>query len=152
MYWQVCPFEHLTREQLYRLLALRCQIFVVEQACAYQDLDGLDMLPEVRHVMAWEEERLQASGRILGPGVLKDDQIWIGRVAVAPKARGKGVARQLMQKAMSVAMAEWPGYSLRLSGQVYVRDFYRSLGFVPVGGEYLEDGIPHQDMEFSCNE
>ncbi|GAA3547284.1 GNAT family N-acetyltransferase [Zobellella aerophila] len=152
MYWQICPFEQLTREQLYRLLALRCQIFVVEQDCAYQDLDGLDILPDVLHVMAWERGELRAAGRILGPGVQTAEHVWIGRLVVVPAARGQGLARVLMQQAIEAATTHWPGYPLRLSGQVYIRDFYRSLGFVPVSDEYLEDGILHQDMELVCSE
>lgn len=152
MNWQICSFEQLTREQLYRLLALRCQIFVVEQDCAYQDPDGLDTRSEVLHIMAWDQSQLLASGRILGPGVQTAEHVWIGRLAVTPGARGQGLARKLMQEAISAARVNWPGYPLRLSGQVYIRDFYASLGFVPVSDEYLEDGIPHQDMELLCSE
>ncbi|MBL1376840.1 GNAT family N-acetyltransferase [Zobellella iuensis] len=150
MHWQLAAFNELSTTQLYRMLALRSDIFVVEQGCAYQDLDGRDLAPGTLHLNAWQGERLLATARLLGPGVHTPEHVWIGRVAVAAQARGQGLARQLMRRAMAAAAGRWPGYPLRLGAQTYVRDFYLSLGFAPLGPEYLEDGIPHQQMEFRC--
>ncbi|MFP2768810.1 GNAT family N-acetyltransferase [Oceanisphaera sp. KMM 10153] len=151
MRWQCASFTELSPVELYRMLALRCAIFVVEQDCAYQDLDGLDSDSRVQHLNLWRQGHLLATARLLGPGVQASDQVWIGRVAVAVEARGQGLARELMQYALAEVQARWPGYPVRLSAQTYVRDFYRSLGFVPLGNEYLEDGIPHQEMELRCS-
>ncbi|WP_375057065.1 GNAT family N-acetyltransferase [Zobellella sp. DQSA1] len=150
MHWQLAAFKELSTTQLYRMLALRSDIFVVEQDCAYQDLDGRDLAPATLHLNAWQGERLLATARLLGPGVQTPEHVWIGRVAVAASARGQGLARQLMQRAMAAVAERWPGYPLRLGAQTYVRDFYASLGFIALGDVYLEDGIPHQQMEWSC--
>lgn len=151
MEWQLSRFDELGAARLYRMLTLRSAVFVVEQDCAYQDLDGLDLHPQVRHLNLWQGEQLLAGARLLGPGVLAPDQVWIGRVMVAPAQRGRGLARSLMRRAMAEAGRLWPGQPLWLGAQVYVLDFYASLGFVPVGEEYLEDGIPHRRMMFACS-
>lgn len=151
MRWQCASFTELSPVELYQMLALRCAVFVVEQHCAYQDLDGLDLNPGVRHLNLWQHGKLIATARLLGPGVQAADQVWIGRVVVASEARGQGLARELVQSALVEVQARWPGYPVRLSAQTYVCDFYRSLGFVPLGNEYLEDGIPHQQMELRCS-
>ncbi len=151
MHWQVAAFTELSQEELYRMLALRSAIFVVEQNCPYQDADGLDPDPRVRHLNLWQQEQLLATARLLGPGVQAPEQVWIGRVAVAASARGQGMGRQLMQRALAEVQARWPGCPVLLGAQIQVREFYRSLGFVPLGAEYLEDGIPHQHMELTCS-
>ena len=92
-----------------------------------------------------------ATARLLGPGVPAPEPVWLGRVAVAASARGQGMGRQLMQRALAEVQARWPGCPVLLGAQIQVREFYRSLGFVPLGAEYLEDGIPHQHMELTCS-
>lgn len=151
MHWLLAAFDELSAAQLYQMLALRCEIFVVEQDCAYQDPDGLDLHPQTRHLNLWRGGQLLATARLLGPGAQAPGEVWIGRVAVARQARGQGLARELMRRAMAAAGECWPGRPLKLGAQAYVRDFYLSLGFVPLGPEYLEDGIPHQQMELGCN-
>lgn len=137
--WRDVPAADLSTRLLHDVLALRNRVFVVEQACAYQDVDGLDLGEGVRHVVALDGERLVACARVL-PGPR------IGRVAVAPEARGLQLGRRLMERALAVCEERWPGAPVTVSAQAHLRGFYGSLGFEAVGEEYDEDGIPHVDM------
>jgi ElaA protein len=125
---------------LYRLLRLRLDVFVVEQQCAYAELDGRDLETTTRHF--WIDS---GGGHVLGYlRVLEepDGTFRIGRVCTAKDARGTGLGRKLMR----AAVAEVHRAPAMLSAQTYALDFYRSFGFAEVGEEYLEDGIPHVDM------
>ena len=149
MRWENVAFAELALERLYELLRLRVDVFVVEQACAYPELDGRDLLPETRHLLGLDEEgRIVAYARILAPGVSYPDAS-IGRVLVAETARGGGVAHQLMQNAIAVARAHWPDANIQIGAQEYLADFYRRQGFLQMSEVYLEDGIPHMDMLLS---
>lgn len=152
MYWQCAAFNELSLVELYKMLALRSAVFVVEQDCAYQDLDGVDCDPRVFHLNLWRGQQLIATARLIGPGVQAPDQVWIGRVAVLYEARGQGLSRQLLQQALDKIHHHWPRCAVRLNAQQYVAALYESMGFEVVGETYIEDGIPHQMMELSCKD
>ena len=137
-------FDDLSPRELHDALALRQRVFVVEQACIYQDLDGKD--PDALHLLGRDDETdaLVAYARILPPGA-RFDVAAIGRVVVAPERRGEGLARALVLEAIRVAR-DHHGARAALSAQAHLEAFYASLGFVRVGDEYDEDGIPHVDM------
>lgn len=143
MIWQWFSFDELTPERLYNLLALRTEIFVVEQDCVYQDMDGKDK--KSLHLTGEENDVVLATARLLPPG-LSYECCAIGRVAVSAAARGRGTGRKLMDHMIEKAREIYPGVPIKLSGQAYLRDFYQSLGFRQMGASYLEDGIPHFAM------
>jgi len=141
--WQWHTLDSMTPGLLYGMLALREAIFVVEQGCVYQELDGLDR--QALHLVGLAEREPAACLRLLPPGSL-GDEARIGRVAVAAGSRGRGVARSMMRMAIRRARREYPSAALGLSAQSYLRLFYESLGFSVCGDEYLEDGIAHLPM------
>ncbi|MBB1269018.1 GNAT family N-acetyltransferase [Shewanella sp. SR44-3] len=148
MNWNVVTFSQLTTDSLYELLTLRTDIFVVEQACAYPELDGKDRHPQTLHVLGTDDEgRLLAYSRLLAPG-LSYLQASIGRVAVAKAGRGQGLAQQLMQISIETALKTWPEAGIQIGAQEYLSHFYQGLNFVVNSEVYLEDGIPHLDMLF----
>jgi ElaA protein len=141
--WHWCRFEHLGVQQLYDALALRSRVFVLEQG-PYQDADGLD--PDAWHLLGRDSSgALIAYLRVVDPG-RKCEEPSIGRVVVAPEARGRAIGRALMQEGIARCSMAWPGRGIRISAQARLERFYRSLGFELVGAEYLEDGIPHIEM------
>ncbi|QYK01084.1 GNAT family N-acetyltransferase [Shewanella psychrotolerans] len=149
MQWNDYGFIELTTEQLYELIKLRIDVFVVEQNCPYPELDGKDSLADTRHLLGCDKQgRIVAYARILAPGVSYPDAS-IGRVLVAEYGRGGGVAHQLMQNAIAVARAYWPDANIQIGAQEYLADFYQRQGFMQVSDVYLEDGIPHMDMLLS---
>lgn len=132
-------FPELTALQVYQILALRAEVFVVEQNCPYLDPDGKDL--EAVHVLGYADEELAAYARVL-PG----PEVMIGRVVTGPLFRGHGFGRQLMQEAIAVAESNFQADVIRISAQCYLTAFYESLGFVSEGQPYLEDDIPHIAM------
>ena len=144
--WDVRKFKDLKIEELYDLLRLRVDVFVVEQACPYPELDGRDTHEETLHVAAWTENQTPAAYlRILAPGVSYPD-VSIGRVVVAGAFRGQGLSHSLIKRAVAVIQARWPGHSITIGAQEHLKLFYQSHGFIPVSDTYLEDNIPHLDM------
>ena len=143
MHWSWTRFESLGVQGLYDVLALRCRVFVLEQG-PYLDPDGID-------VHSWHLQGRDASGvlqaylRAVDPGI-KYIEASIGRVVTAPEVRGTGLGRSLMREGLARCAAQWPAQALRISAQARLRAFYVSLGFEPVGDEYLEDHIPHIEM------
>lgn len=136
-------FEALSPRALYDVLALRQRVFVVEQRCLYEDADGKDAT--ALHVLGWEGERLVAYARVLPEGARFPERS-IGRVVVAPEARGRGLARALMNRALAVVRDRHGDVPLALAAQSHLEPFYASFGFARRGAEYDEDGIPHVDM------
>jgi ElaA protein len=135
----VATFDELSPGTLYALLRLRVDVFVVEQDCPYPELDGRDAEPGTRHVWLADGDRPLAYLRILDePG----GAARIGRVCVAAPARGSGLAGRLMRAALDLL---GPRPSV-LDAQTYLADFYRALGYLPTGPEFVEDGIPHVPM------
>jgi ElaA protein len=144
-------FSELTVTELYDVMALRQRVFVVEQNCAYLDADGRD--PEALHLLAREdagELQLSAYLRVFMPSMERKEAM-VGRVVTTPEARGRGLARALMLEALERIETDCPGTRVVISAQCYLKDFYASLGFTPVGEEYLEDGIPHLQMKKSSD-
>ncbi|MBU2526695.1 MAG: GNAT family N-acetyltransferase [Bacteroidetes bacterium] len=143
--WTVKKFEELTLVELYDLLALRAEVFVVEQNCVYQDVDGKD--DKALHVLAKENDTLLAYTRIFKPGdYFKEASI--GRVVVSPHLRGRKLGYDLMKKSIEAVETHFKTTSIHISAQCYLIDFYKNLGFKPQGESYLEDDIPHIAMFF----
>ncbi len=137
-------FDEIASRHFYSILAARVAVFVVEQDCPYQDIDGLDFT--ALHVTARDgDDSVLAYARILPPST-RFPEPSIGRVLTAMPARGTGLGRALMDKCLVVAEERFPGQPLRISAQQYLEAFYRSLGFETVHGPYPEDGIPHLEM------
>ena len=131
-------FDDLDARAAYTLWRLRQQVFVVEQASPYPDLDGRDLEPATWHVLAHDGDELVGCLRLLDDGT----HARIGRVVVAPSARGRGLARDLMD----VAMAEVGGREVRLDAQTGLTAFYAAYGFEVSGPEFVEDGVAHVPM------
>ena len=141
--WQWCRLEDLTLPQTYAIFAAREAVFVVEQACAYQELDGLDA--EARHLIAWAGDTVAAYLRVLAPGV-RFAEPSIGRVMTAAGFRRNGLGRELMAWALAQINAMYTGQNVRISAQTHLEAFYGAFGFVSVSEMYLEDDIPHIEM------
>ena len=141
-------FNELHPAELYALLRLRSEVFVVEQHCVYQDLDGKD--EQCLHLLAYDEQdRLSAYTRLVPRGVSYADHASIGRVVTAPHARGRGYGRPLMQESLRALFAAYGEQPVKISAQAHLQDYYSSVGFVGVGDVYDEDGIPHRAMVLS---
>lgn len=138
--WVFKRFDELTLTQLYEILKLRSEVFVVEQDCAYQDLDDKDYT--AYHLFLMEDELVVAYLRILPEGV-SFKEMAIGRVIVKKEFRLKGISREMMKKAIDFIIKDLGKNKIRLSGQAYLLEFYESLGFRKVSDVYLEDGIDH---------
>lgn len=144
--WEVKKFNELTVAELYELLRLRVDVFVVEQHCPYPELDGKDIHLQTLHVSVRSADGdLAAYLRILAPGV-RYPGVSIGRVVTAKAFRGMGLSHKLIEKAMELAQENWPGIPLQMGAQEYLKRFYQSHGFETTSKIYLEDGIPHIDM------
>ena len=137
-------FDALSPAELHALLKLRCDVFVVEQNCAFPEIDGKD--PLARHLLCHDRADLIGCLRIFAPG-LSGDAARIGRVVVAPPARGTGLGRRLMQAALDEIAARHGKVPVALSAQLHLEAFYASLGFERISETYLEDGIQHCDMQ-----
>ena len=148
MTWHCLAFNELSLTDLYDLMRLRQEVFVVEQSCVYLDADGYDQ--NARHLLGRDGEgQLVACLRLFAPGVkYKEfpDEASIGRVCTAALARGTGLGQELMRRGIAEAERLWPGSRIRISAQAYLLNFYGKLGFVPVSEPYDEDGIPHVEM------
>ncbi|MEB2649880.1 MULTISPECIES: GNAT family N-acetyltransferase [Pseudomonas] len=146
--WICKHHRDLGKEQLYASLKLRSDVFVVEQKCAYPDLDGQDLEGDTHHLMGWEDDQLMAYLRLLDPESQGGDVV-IGRVVTAPAGRGKGLGHAMMEQALKQAEKHWPQVPIYLSAQAHLQGYYGRYGFVVVGEEYLEDDIPHIGMRRS---
>jgi len=138
-------FNELTLDELYDILQLRAEIFVVEQDCVYNDLDGLDKV--AIHQFAIKDNEIVAYSRLLKPGTRFADYS-IGRVVVKQTVRGTGLGIEMMKAAKKYIVNEWGATKIKISAQKYLQKFYEDLGFEIVTDEYLEDGIPHFGMMY----
>ncbi|NWA04709.1 GNAT family N-acetyltransferase [Pseudomonas gingeri] len=143
--WICKHHSDLGKEQLYTLLQLRTEVFVVEQKCPYQEVDGRDLEGDTCHLMGWRDDRLAAYLRLLDP-VSQGGDVVIGRVVIAPQARGLGLGHELMAQALKHAEKLWPEQPIYLSAQAHLQGYYARYGFEVVGEAYLEDDIPHIGM------
>ena len=146
MNWSCREFGELSSEDLYGILRLRAEVFVVEQDCVYQDPDGLDQ--QSLHVCGYENGALVCYARITPPGT-RFPEPSIGRVVTRKSSRGGGLGVLLMREAIARGQALWPQASLTISAQQYLENFYGALGFTTVSEPYDEDGIPHIQMRLS---
>ncbi|RYY64900.1 MAG: GNAT family N-acetyltransferase [Chitinophagaceae bacterium] len=138
------PFTALTPTELYALLRLRSEVFVVEQNCVFLDMDDQDQ--GSLHLMGWREDGLLAAyTRLVPPGQIYAEMS-IGRVVTSPQARGGGIGRLLMEESIRRCTEAFDPGPIRIGAQQYLERFYSSLGFVTVSEPYLEDGIPHVYM------
>ncbi len=141
--WTLKKFDELTSLELYRIMQLRNEVFVVEQNCVYQDADNKDI--KSHHFMGWDGDVLVAYTRLLPQG-LSFTEASIGRVVSNPKYRGTGAGRELMQRSIENTFILFNCNTIRIGAQLYLKKFYESLGFVQCSPEYLEDNIPHIEM------
>ncbi len=133
-------FGQLTKENLYEILRLRAEVFVVEQNCSYQDVDNKDQ--KALHILGYKNEKLIAYTRIFKPNDYFEFAS-IGRVVVAQKERKHKYGYDLMQTSIMAINIHFKAYTIAISAQVYLKNFYANLGFIQEGEGYLEDDIPH---------
>ncbi|MBK5241716.1 GNAT family N-acetyltransferase [Clostridium sp.] len=143
MNWIIKKFNELSSDELYEILKLRSEVFVVEQECIYEDCDGKDK--KSYHLFAEQNGEILVYLRILEKGV-SYNEISIGRVLANKRYRGRGFAKQMMIRAIEFIEHYLKENEIRISGQEYLLDFYTSFGFVKVSESYLEDDIPHIEM------
>jgi ElaA protein len=143
--WQCKKFSELSLEELYKILQVRNQVFIVEQTCAYQDCDGKDF--NSWHVMGWNENALIAYSRILPPGLSYPNAASIGRVLTSPSFRGQDAGKQLITYSLKNLYNLFGEVKIIIGAQLYLKRFYESFHFTQCGDIYLEDGIEHIHME-----
>ena len=145
--WRFARFAELAPREIHDLYRLRVDVFIVEQSCVFQDVDGVD--PECWHLLGYRpapQGELVAYCRFVPPGV-KFAEPSIGRVITARSVRGTGMGRTLMREAMQRAQTLWPGERLRIGAQAHLERFYNEFGFTKSSEPYDEDGILHIEME-----
>ena len=140
-------FQSLTTEELYQILALRAEVFVVEQNCPYQDVDGKDI--HGIHVLGYLNNKLVAYARVLGQGVSYKEYASIGRVVTSTSIRGKNYGHTLVDFSIAVSQNFFPSQPIKISAQAHLEKFYSKHNFVVTGKAYLEDNIPHIGMILS---
>jgi len=143
MKWMLVKFDDLSALELYKIMQLRNEVFVVEQNCVYQDADNKDQ--KGFHFMGWDDNTLIAYTRILPPG-LSYAEPSIGRVVTAPSARKNGIGRELMIRSIAVVKKLYGELPIKIGAQVYLQKFYTSLGFQQTSAIYMEDNIEHIEM------
>jgi ElaA protein len=138
--WILKPFAELTPNELYSILQLRNEVFIVEQNCPYQDMDNKDL--KSWHLMGIEENKLMAYSRLLGPGISYSESS-IGRIVSSPSARKTGMGKKLVKESIEQVKNLFNTDIIRIGAQLYLKAFYESFGFIQDGEVYLEDNIPH---------
>jgi ElaA protein len=146
MEWICKHFDALTTTELYAILQLRNEVFVVEQRCIFQDADNKDQ--SGYHFMCWSNNQLLAYTRLLAPGTVYQEAS-IGRVVTAASARRKGLGKQLMLRSINECYSLFGKISIKIGAQLYLKNFYESLGFFQTSEMYLEDDIQHIEMLLS---
>lgn len=142
--WIVKPFETLTNYELYDVLQLRNEVFVVEQNCVYQDCDEKDK--NSIHILGYINNDLACTARLLPISISYTDYFSIGRVVTKQKYRGKNIGKTLMEKAINELYNTWGKVNIKIGAQAYLKKFYESFGFEDKNEPYIEDGIPHLIM------
>jgi ElaA protein len=141
--WKIASFQELSVDELYQILRLRSEVFVVEQQCLWLDCDNKDQ--KSYHIMGWQDDNLLAYTRLL-PAGLSYEEISIGRVATSQKARGTGIGKVLMQKSLEEMGKLFGQGAIKIGAQLYLQKFYEGFGFVQTSEIYIEDGIDHIEM------
>jgi ElaA protein len=144
IHWQIKSFNELTTIQLYQILQLRSEVFVVEQNCVYQDMDFKDQ--KALHVLGTDNYKIIAYCRLFQPGDYFENAS-IGRVVVHPKYREKKLGHDLMKTAIAAIFEHFKETKITISAQLYLKKFYESHGFITTSEVYLEDDIPHIEMK-----
>lgn len=141
--WICKPFDDLSPRELYALLQLRSEVFVVEQNCVFQDIDDKDQASW--HLLGWHDGFLAAYTRLVPAGI-SFEEVSIGRVVTSPKMRKSGAGRLLMEKSIATSYSIFGKAPIRIGAQLYLKRFYESFGFQQSSEMYLEDGIEHIEM------
>jgi ElaA protein len=141
--WSLKKFADLSPDELYAILRLRSEVFVIEQTCIFQDMDNKDQ--RSHHLMGWQDDTLLAYTRLV-PAGLAFELASIGRVVTSSKTRGTGAGRQLMLESIRQINNLYGEVPIRIGAQVYLRHFYESFGFKQTSDIYDEDGIDHIEM------
>ena len=140
---EIKPFDALTINELYGILCLRSEVFVIEQDCVYPDMDGKDQ--KAMHVIGRQDNKIVAYARIFKPGDYAEEAS-IGRVVVKKEYRKYGYGKIIMKDAIRAIHKYFNEDIVHVSAQMYLERFYHELGFNQIGDGYLEDGIPHIGM------
>jgi ElaA protein len=141
--WSFKSFQELSVQELYSLLQLRTEVFVVEQNCVFQDMDGAD--PQAKHSLGFQGKQLVAYARCFNADA-KFNEASIGRVITHASLRGTGAGHVLMQQAISAMALAWGQQPIRIGAQAHLEKFYAQHGFAIASAPYMEDGIPHIEM------
>jgi len=149
MIWRIKTFDNLNTIELYELLALRQEVFVVEQNCPYLDADGKDQFSW--HVLGFDNNILVAYARIVQAGI-SYNEIAVGRVIVKETHRSKKLGYKLMEKCHEFIESNLGKQTIKLSAQSHLKHFYENLHYISTGKEYLEDNIPHTEMTYNFPE
>ncbi len=140
MNWTHKHFDQLSLSELYQLLQLRAEVFVVEQNCPFNDLDGKDQ--HCYHLMCHQHDQLLAYTRIVPAGI-SYQEVSIGRVLTSPLARKNGLGKELMRRSIDLCYGKYGKQNIKIGAQLYLKNFYESLGFEQTSEIYLEDNIEH---------
>ncbi|MEN5053919.1 GNAT family N-acetyltransferase [Sphingobacterium kitahiroshimense] len=146
--YAIKSFKELSNEELYQILKLRSEVFVVEQHCVFQDMDNKDQ--ESLHVMCYIDDKLAAYTRVLPEG-LSFEEVSIGRVITSPLYRGLGLGKEIIEQSIAVCEKLFGIKPIRIGAQLYLKKFYNEFGFVEIGDVYIEDGIVHIEMVRNSN-
>lgn len=147
--WILKPFHRLAAEELYQILQLRNEVFVVEQNCVYQDADNNDQ--KAFHLLGMQGEKLWAYARLFAPGAYYTEAA-IGRIVTAPGVRGRGLGKALVKEAIEITRRMYGEIPIALAAQSYLEKFYAYFGFQKRGKDFLWDNIPHVKMVLPAHE
>ena len=142
--WVTKTFTELLLDELYKILQLRQEVFILEQACVYSDLDNKDQ--HSHHLMAWDGDTLAAYTRIIPYGLSYADAMSVGRVVVAPPFRGKGLGYELMNRSVESLYKLYGKQTIKIGAQKHLKSFYNQLQFEQTSEAYMDAGIPHIEM------
>lgn len=149
MEWHISSFKELDTADLYQILSLRINVFMLEQNCLYPECDHKDQA--AAHLFLQHGDRILAYARLLPPGISFPNSAAIGRVVVDSEYRSSGLGRDLVSRALTQTLQLYPGTPIRISAQQHLEEFYASLGFHTESPAYLEDGIPHIRMVYTSS-
>ncbi len=143
IHWYNKTFNELSPQELYKIMQLRIEVFIIEQKCIFQDADNKD--EGCLHLMGFDNENLVAYTRLAPPGYIYE-QASIGRVVTSPLYRDKGIGKELMQRSIEICRQQFGNGNIKIGAQYYLTQFYSSFGFKVISDIYLEDGIEHVYM------